>query len=222
MKTIVVTGTSKGIGFCIVQHLLNANCKVIGISRSKTNIEHKYFTGIEFDLVNGDITELATQLREITGSVDGLVNNAGSIVNKPFVDITYNELLSVYQTNVFAPFQLVQSLVPMFNEGAHILNLSSMGGFQGASKFPGLSAYSSSKSAITGLTECLAEELKENNIKVNAIALGAVQTEMLESAFPGYQAPISATDMGEYLANFVLTGHKIYNGKILPAALSTP
>lgn len=222
MKTILVTGTSKGIGLCIVKHLLNQNCKVIGISRSQTDVKHQNFVGIQFDLVHGDIAQLIKEIQKSTTTIDGLVNNAGAIVNKPFADIQYEELLFVYQTNVFAPFRLIQEVLPLFVEDSHLLNISSMGGFQGASKFPGLSAYSSSKSAITGLTECLAEELEDRNIKVNAIALGAVQTEMLESAFPGYKAPISANDMGKYLADFVITGHKVYNGKILPAALSTP
>jgi NAD(P)-dependent dehydrogenase (short-subunit alcohol dehydrogenase family) len=85
-----------------------------------------------------------------------------------------------------------------------------------------LAAYSSAKGALSILTECMAEEFKDQNISVNCLALGAVQTQMLETAFPGIQAPVDADTMGMYLANFALNGHLVYNGKVLPVSLSTP
>jgi NAD(P)-dependent dehydrogenase (short-subunit alcohol dehydrogenase family) len=97
-----------------------------------------------------------------------------------------------------------------------------MGGVQGSSKFAGLAAYSSSKGALITLTELLAEEFKETGPSFNALAFGAVQTEMLEEAFPGYIAPLSADQMGAYLLNFALTGHQFFNGKVLPVSSGTP
>jgi NAD(P)-dependent dehydrogenase (short-subunit alcohol dehydrogenase family) len=97
-----------------------------------------------------------------------------------------------------------------------------MGGVQGSSKFPGLSAYSSSKGATVILTELLAEEFKKTGPAFNSLALGAVQTEMLEEAFPGYQAPLNAAQMAEYIVDFALNGHQFYNGKVLPISSSTP
>ena len=97
-----------------------------------------------------------------------------------------------------------------------------MGGFQGSAKFAGLSAYSSSKAAVVGLTECLAEELKDKDIFVNCLAIGAVQTEMLSEAFPGYEAPVSPKQMAEYIFDFAIKGSQFYNGKILPVSSSTP
>jgi NAD(P)-dependent dehydrogenase (short-subunit alcohol dehydrogenase family) len=97
-----------------------------------------------------------------------------------------------------------------------------MGGFQGSAKFVGLSAYSASKAALHNFTECLAEELKEKKISVNCLALGSAQTEMLEKAFPGYESPVMAFEMGKYIADFALTGHKFFNGKVLPVAVTTP
>jgi 3-oxoacyl-[acyl-carrier protein] reductase len=97
-----------------------------------------------------------------------------------------------------------------------------MGGIQGSSKFPGLAAYSSSKGALITLTEMLAEEYKESNISFNALALGAVQTEMLAEAFPGYQASTTAREMARFIADFALNGHQFFNGKVLPVAHSTP
>jgi NAD(P)-dependent dehydrogenase (short-subunit alcohol dehydrogenase family) len=110
----------------------------------------------------------------------------------------------------------------MFNNPSHIVNISSMGGFQGSAKFPGLSAYSVSKGALSILTEALSTEFASKDIRVNALCLGAVQTEMFEEAFPGFKAPLSAEEMGHYIADFALTAHRFYNGKILPVSLEDP
>jgi len=104
----------------------------------------------------------------------------------------------------------------------HVVNISSMGGVQGSVKFAGLSAYSSSKGALITLTELLAEEYKEHGPSFNVLALGAVQTEMLEEAFPGYKPPMLAIEMAEYIVDFSLNGQKYYNGKLLQVANSTP
>ena len=112
--------------------------------------------------------------------------------------------------------------LPFLKENSHVLNISSIGGVQGSLKFPGLAAYSSSKGALLTLTELLAEEYKDSKISFNALALGAVQTEMLEEAFPGYKAPVSAAEMAAYIFNFATTGHRFYNGKILQVSSNTP
>jgi len=105
---------------------------------------------------------------------------------------------------------------------SHVVNISSMGGFQGSMKFPGLSIYSATKAALASLTECLAEEFKKENVFFNALALGAVETEMLEEAFPGYKAPINADEIAEFIADFAFNGYNYMNGKIIPVSLSTP
>jgi NAD(P)-dependent dehydrogenase (short-subunit alcohol dehydrogenase family) len=110
----------------------------------------------------------------------------------------------------------------MMPSGSHIVNISSMGGFQGSSKYKGLSYYSASKSALACLTECLANEFSEYGISVNCLALGSVKTEMLDKAFPGYKAPVDAKEMAEFISDFALTGHKFFNGKILPVAVTNP
>jgi len=106
--------------------------------------------------------------------------------------------------------------------GSHIVNISSMGGFQGSAKYAGLSYYSASKAALACLTECLANEFKEYGISMNCLALGSVQTEMFEEAFPGYKAPVDVKQMAEFISGFALTGHKFFNGKILPVAVGNP
>ncbi len=144
------------------------------------------------------------------------------MLNKPLGMITAPEIEEVFSVNVKAPMLLIQALLPLMKPGSHIVNIGSMGGVQGSVKFPGLSAYSASKGALAVLTECLAEELKDRQIAVNCLAFGAVQTEMLAKAFPGYEAPVSAGKMAEFVADFALNGNRYFNGKILPVSLSTP
>jgi NAD(P)-dependent dehydrogenase (short-subunit alcohol dehydrogenase family) len=117
---------------------------------------------------------------------------------------------------------LTRIALPYLQKGSHVVTISSMGGIQGSLKFPGLSAYSSSKGAVITLSELLAEEYKELGIAFNVLALGAVQTEMLEEAFPGYQAPISAANMAQYIVDFTLTGNQYYNGKVLEVSSTNP
>ena len=121
--------------------------------------------------------------------VEILINNAGTLLNKPFADTTFEDFQQVYSTNVFGVAELTRRMIPFMPKKGHVVTISSMGGVQGSVKFPGLSAYSSSKGAVITLTELLAEEYKESGPSFNVLALGAVQTEMLAEAFPGYEAP---------------------------------
>lgn len=234
---IIVTGASRGIGYEIVKQLsANSNNHVIAIARDKVKLQKlkedclsvnasAQVTIIPFDLNTSTINEeLIPSILARVNAVDVLINNAGTLLNKPFEEITAKELFYVYNVNVFSIIQLTQALIPYMGkvEKSHIVNISSMGGFQGSAKFSGLSAYSSSKAALANLSECLSEELKERNIAVNCLALGAVQTEMLKEAFPEFNALVSATQMAEFIANFALTGHQYFNGKVLPVSLSTP
>ena len=92
----------------------------------------------------------------------------------------------------------------------------------GTIKFAGLSAYSSSKGAISILSECLAEELKEYNIRVNCLALGAINTEMLKSAFPGFNASHQPTEIAGFIVDFATKHANFFNGKTIPVSSSTP
>jgi NAD(P)-dependent dehydrogenase (short-subunit alcohol dehydrogenase family) len=155
-------------------------------------------------------------------SVDILINIAGAIIVKEFLKMTNDEARIMMETNFFGPATLIRVLQPFMPSGSHIVNISSMGGFQGSTKYTGLSYYSASKAALACLTECIANEFREFGIHVNCLALGAVQTEMLEAAFPGYKAPLDAKQMAEFISGFALTGHKFFNGKILPVAVGNP
>ncbi|WP_068599125.1 SDR family NAD(P)-dependent oxidoreductase [Vaginella massiliensis] len=228
-KTIIITGASRGIGRELaIQHLALGN-RVIAISRNLAKLDelanfatNNQYQSIAMDLSNyeeiGKIPELLADVEK----ADVLYNNAGLCINKAFEQVSEQDLTQSWQVNFMAPYRLIQVLLPKFDQTSHVVNISTMGAVQGSVKFAGLSAYSSSKAATANLTELLAEELKENGPRINAVALGAVQTEMLEEAFPGYKAPLNPAEMASYLVDFGLNGHRYFNGKILQASVSTP
>jgi len=226
MKNIIITGTSRGIGFELAQLFAKNNFQVLALSRNTAtldNLKLKNITTISVDLsAEKDLKKVTDFIKKNWKQVDILINNAGKLINKPFENLTSADFLEVYKVNVFAVAELTRLLIPFLKKGSHVLNISSIGGIQGSMKFPGLAAYSSSKGALLTLTEVLAEEYKEQQISFNALALGAVQTEMLEEAFPGYKASVSAEEMAEYIYNFAVTGNKFYNGKILQVSSTTP
>ncbi|MEN8816159.1 MAG: SDR family oxidoreductase [Nonlabens sp.] len=225
-KRIVITGTSRGIGFELAQLFSNAGHEVIALSRNINSIQALDQTSIHSiatDLsAQHSIKETANAVLEKWDRIDVLIHNAGMLVNKPFEELTPEDFQRCYAVNVFGVAALTQALLPAMNEHSHVVAISSMGGIQGSAKFPGLAAYSSAKGAVITLFELLAEEYKENGPSFNTLALGAVQTEMLEEAFPGYQAPLTALEMADYIMNFALTGNKFYNGKVLQVSASTP
>lgn len=233
---VVITGASKGVGFHIVRALSKAGAlKIIGVSRNYkqlcqlkeicAQISKVEFIPLAYDLQNITLNEpqLAGLIKQHLNHIDLLINNAGTLVAKPFEIISAEEINRMLSVNYAAPALLVKNLLPLLKAGkAHIVNITSMGGFQGSAKFKGLSHYSASKGALAILTECLAEEYKNDGLIFNALALGAVQTDMLAEAFPNYKAPITAEDMGTFIANFAINGKAFFNGKILPVSLTTP
>lgn len=226
MSNIIITGTSRGIGLELVKQFAEAGHQVLAISRNEKPVgllKLKNVTSFSFDL--SDAKAYKKVIDFITTSwkqVDVLINNAGMLINKPFSELSLEDFETVYKTNVFGVAELTRTVLPYMKHGSHVVTISSMGGVQGSMKFPGLAAYSSSKAAVINLTELLAEEYKNSGISFNVLALGAVQTEMLEEAFPGYLANISAIEMANYILDFALNGQKYYNGKLLQVSNSTP
>jgi NAD(P)-dependent dehydrogenase (short-subunit alcohol dehydrogenase family) len=231
VMNIVITGAGRGIGYETALLLAaDANSRVIALSRNadalavlQQNAPNGNVDVYACDIVAASAAEIATMLGGY-GTIDILINNAGQLVNNRFTASTVADWQQMWEANVMGVVKMVQAVLPLMGGAGHphIVNIGSMGGFQGTAKFPGLAAYSASKAAVANLTECLAEELKEQNIKVNCLALGAVNTEMLHEAFPGYVAPVSAVAMAQYIASFALTGQYIMNGKIVPVSISTP
>ena len=226
MKHIIITGTSRGIGFEMVKIFSKQGHNVLALSRNHKPVEELQIdsvTAFPFDLGKpDDYKRVIDFIDQEWKQVDVLINNAGILVNKPFSETTMKDFENLYKCNVFGVAELTRIVIPYMSSDGHVVTISSMGGVQGSMKFPGLSAYSSSKGAVITLAELLAEEYKEKGPSFNVLAIGAVQTEMLAEAFPGYQAPITAKEMAEYIVEFGLTGNQFYNGKLLQVSSSTP
>jgi NAD(P)-dependent dehydrogenase (short-subunit alcohol dehydrogenase family) len=225
MKNIIITGTSRGIGFELALEFAKEGHQVLAISRKIPDelLGNPNVTCLSIDIsVEDEMREIEKFIASTWKNVDILINNAGCLVNRPFSQLTQSDFERVYKVNVFGVANLIRTCLPYMQKGSHVVSISSMGGIQGSSKFAGLAAYSSSKGALITLSELLAEEYKEQGVAFNVLALGAVNTEMLEEAFPGYQAPISAKEMADYMFNFALTGNKYFNGKVLQVSSTTP
>ncbi len=217
-----ITGASRGIGLSTVQEFLSNGWHVVVLTRNTDPLQElkeaysDQLTVVSFDLLSFSKDDLPGF------PVDVLINNAGALINKPMADISNEDLQRIYGINVFGPFQLINLLRDQFRQDTHVINISSVGGVQGSVKFPGLTAYSSSKGALSILTECLQAEFQDTKLAFNCLALGAVQTEMLQEAFPGYDAPISPDDLSPYIFDFATTAHRVMKGKIISVSLTTP
>jgi len=226
MKKVIITGTSRGIGFELAQQFAKNNFQVLALSRNQKPLDKLKLENIDtlsVDVCNQDnLQKVSKYLNEYWGDVDILIHNAGFLINKPFENLTKDDFLRVYDVNVFGVAALTQICIPYLKKGSHVVTISSMGGIQGSLKFPGLAAYSSAKGAVITLSELLAEEYKAKEIAFNVLAIGAVQTEMLAEAFPDYQASLKANEMADYIYNFATTANKFYNGKVLQVSNTTP
>ena len=224
MKNVIITGTSSGIGLELVKIFSKEDFKVISLSRS--DLSFKPLNGVRH--INFDITDeksvdnLIDIIQNEYKNIDILINNAGKLINKPFKNISRDDLYSVFDVNVFGVFNLIQKLLPFFKKNSHVVNISSVGGLVGSSKFPGLTAYSSSKGALNILTEVLAEEYAESGPKFNSLSLGSVNTPMLKEAFPGYSAKVNPDEMASFIFNFANTASSIFNGKVIPVSSTNP
>lgn len=231
---IIVTGASRGIGYEIVRYFAKENNhNIIAVARDeklllklaadcKTDFNCE-ITPCPQDICDRSLVQLNIALKS-WDRIDILINNAGFLVNKPFVELTTSDWFKTLDINLLSVVDLVKHLLPRLSQSdiAHIVNIGSMGGFQGSSKFPGLSAYSVSKGALAILSECLAAELKDQGIRSNCLCLGAVNTDMLAEAFPGYKAPLESFEMASFIADFSEKAHTFMNGQVIPVTLSNP
>jgi 3-oxoacyl-[acyl-carrier protein] reductase len=229
MADIVITGTSRGIGLAVARVFLEqGNHRVVGFSGQpavpdiveSTGVRYFHFYTPHCEGINFEALHALLDREGIRPGI--LINNAGMMLNRPWDEITDEAFEEVLRVNLIRPFSLIRGLAPRMIRPGHIVNITSMGGVMGSVKFPGLAAYSAAKGGLNILTEALAEELKEGGIRVNALALGSVQTEMLQEAFPGYQSPVTPAEMARYIVDFALNGHRLFNGKVLQVAVTVP
>ncbi|MBO6523562.1 MAG: SDR family oxidoreductase [Balneolaceae bacterium] len=229
MKNILITGASKGIGYATALRFAQQGHQVFALARSESKLEKLSkesvpgkIIPIAIDLTSQKEIDILPQKLGTTFSIDILVNNAGALINKPFMDTDMDDWMHQLQVNLLAPVRLIKGIKGYLKKGSHIVNIGSMGGFQGSAKFPGLAAYSASKGALSIFSECLSTEFSEEGISVNCLCLGAVQTEMLNEAFPGYKAPTQPEEMAGFIADFSLNARSYINGKVIPVALNNP
>ena len=190
MKTVIVTGGSRGIGKCIAENLaregynvvLNYNKSVKEAKKTKEELEKQ---GIKIEIYKADVSkrEEVTKLIKFTlgkfGNIDVLINNAGIAKLQMFNDITDDDWNEMLGTNLNSAFFAIQEVLPnmIHNKSGCIINISSIWGMIGASCEV---AYSVSKAGINGMTKALAKEVGLSGIRVNAIAPGVIKTDMLD------------------------------------------
>ena len=216
MKTILVSGSSSGIGFAICEESKKQGHNVIGISRNiNSQATELGIRSYSVDVTNqNQINELVNNLTSENITIDILINNAGLLIKDKFRDTTDDTFKKVYDVNVFGLANLTRALLPIINTDGQVINISSIGGVNTSKKFPGLSAYASSKGALITLTEVLAEEYRSRP-RFNCLALGSVKTKMLAEAFPGYEAKITPDEMAKQILDFAFDQNNTRNGEII-------
>lgn len=234
---IVITGASQGVGFEVArQFAALGNNNIVAIARNDENLKklknscikeniQAHLYPIAFDLNTSESygNTLIPFIKQNLQHVDILINNAGFLINKDFQSLSDSEMSGMISTNFLSAARLIRDVIPLINPtGGHVVNISSMGGFQGSTKFNGLSVYSASKAAIASLTECLAQEYSGSKISFNCLALGAVDTEMFRKAFPTLNAPKTAEQIANFIVHFAQNGALYFNGKVLPVTNTTP
>ncbi len=216
MKTILVSGSSSGIGFAICEESKKQGYNVIGISRKiNSQATELGIRSYSVDVTNqNQINELVNNLTSEKITIDILINNAGLLIKDKFRDTTDDAFKKVYDVNIFGLANLTRALLPIINTDGQVINISSIGGVNKSKKFPGLSAYASSKGALITLTEVLAEEYRSRP-RFNCLALGSVKTKMLAEAFPGYEAKMMPDEMAKQILDFAFDENNKSNGEII-------
>ncbi len=205
-KSIVITGGSKGIGLELVKFYAEKGFKVISGSRTKYG---DFNAAIKENIqeIIMDVTkpesheELVNEAIKQTGKLDVYINNAGFSEWRSLQNIDAKFLESMFSTNVFGYFWGTKAAAKVMSPGSSIINISSLAARRGT---PNNSAYSSSKFAITGLTQSTAKELGKSGIRVNAICPVLIETPGLIDALKSENAP-SVGQPTEFLEQFALT-----------------
>ncbi|MBE7705915.1 MAG: SDR family oxidoreductase [Cyanobacteria bacterium SIG30] len=177
-KTVLITGTSKGIGQSIEKILVENGYKVFGCGRSL--LEKENYLSVDLTTKEG-CENLVKKAKEYLGNIDILINNAGEYIYSEIQNIDYETIERVSKLNFFAPYYLSSLLIPEMKtkNWGRIVNIGSISGTIGEA---GATLYSATKSSFLGLTKALALEVATNNITVNTINPGWVDTELAKDS----------------------------------------
>jgi len=221
-RTAIVTGASSGIGLRTADRLAEAGARVVLFARSREEIERVAGAAPDqMHAVTGDLTDesdierLFAETAERFGPCDILVNNAGALTVRPLVRLSTEEWDRVFAVNVRAVFLTCRfALASMIERkrGA-IVNVASISGVQGSSKFPGVTSYCASKGAVISLTEALAAEVKSHGIRVNAVSPGSVDTPMLRKANPLAKPDMTPDEVAEVILFLASDRSRPINGQ---------
>lgn len=224
----VITGVSRGIGYATIKAAASKGHFCVGLTRNKdvlddSLLKHESIHIIEVDW--NDVSMICSKVKSVIGNsaIDILINNAATIEVKALEELTAESFRAQFETNTILPFELTKQLLVnrLFANQAHVLNISSMAGYQDSEKFPGLGAYSASKAALACITQSMAAEWADR-LTINCLCLGAVNTDMLKSAFPTYIAEINDVQMASFILNFAENSGEVMNGQVIPVKKSDP
>lgn len=191
-KTFVVTGAGAGMGRALTMALLKKGARVAAVDINQSKLDETMqmtadlYKRLSTHLVNisdkAAIEGLVDEVKAVHGSVDGIINNAGII--QPFIDVndlSYDKVEQVMAVNFYGTLYMVKSFLPelLQRPEAHILNVSSMGGFL---PVPGQSIYGASKAAVKLMTEGLHSELMDTNVGVTIAFPGAIKTDIMKNS----------------------------------------
>ena len=186
-KTIVITGTTKGLGLAIHSKLSQELYNFSTISRTSENYETGYSLQFCGDITNyWDRKHFIDKTIEKFGRIDVLINNAGIVNLKPLLEYTEFEYHTIFDVNVGGAFGLTQLVIEQMlkqDNGGHIINIGSTRAITGA---PNKSLYSMSKFALRSMTQCINAEFKDKNIRSTIICPGQLDTikeEVVETIY---------------------------------------
>jgi 3-oxoacyl-[acyl-carrier protein] reductase len=220
----IITGAGRGVGRATARLFAHAGAQVVLFSRTHSHIEEVatqitasggHALTISGDVAREeDVSALFKQVRETYGRLDILVNCAGIVAVRPFVEMDATTWDQVISTNLRGTFLCCREAFRMMTvqKKGVILNISSLSGVKGVEKFPGLSAYNVSKAGIASLTEILAVEGKPHNIRVCVVSPGAVDTEMLRQAAPHLKAGMTPEELAEILLFLADDSGRMFSG----------
>lgn len=233
MKVLII-GASSGLGEETTKilskradisalFLVSRNKEKLSALKVEVESNGKECDYLSLDLIQTDLIESKLSSFLSNRDIDVLFFNAGTLVNGRLVDTSQMDVAKTFATNTIAFIETWKAVYPVIKSSskAQVITSGSMGGVQGSVKFPGLAAYSASKSALASLCEVLAVEHEEERIIFNCLAFGSINTKMLQEAFPDYACEVSPEDMANYVVNF-MTGPRLFNGKVLPVSITTP
>lgn len=225
---VLITGANGGLGKELSKVFAVNNHMVYAVSRHNHNltdlIDQYKVQFIQSDISNDNELDILCNMINDLDGLDVVINNA-SVLNKNLLESSpANKIIETLQTNLHASIIISKVAIPKLKQSnnAHIINISSMSGIGFAQKFEGMSVYGSTKAGINAFTESLAIELKEFNIHVNAIALSAVQTPMLDQAFSKNLEGMKPEQVAAFIYDISLKYKALFNGKIIPVGYSIP